>query len=103
MPPPSKRVQEAESSSSASAPKRIRGSAANWRRAGFEADPVMNSDGFTWQNESLKEPDEDNEQYPWRMPTTVNRVVASSDDHEIRLDGRIGPSRDEASISRSRG
>ena len=103
MPPPSKRVQEAQSSSSASAPKRIRGSAANWRRAGFEADPVMNSHCFTWQNESLKEPDEDNEQCPWRMPTTVNRVVASSDDHEIRLDGRIEPSRNEASITRSQG
>ena len=64
MPPPSKRVHEAESSNSASAPKRSRGSAANWRRAGFEADPVMNSHSFTWQNASLKEPDEDNAQNP---------------------------------------
>ena len=39
MPPPSKRVHEVEScssASSASAPKRIRGSAANCCRAGFE-------------------------------------------------------------------
>ena len=59
----------------------------------------MNSHCFTWQNASLKEPDEDTERYPWRMPTPVesepvnntgfresDRVVASSDDHEIRLD-----------------
>ena len=59
MPPPSNRVHEAESSSSASAPKRIRGSAANWGRAGFVADPVMNSHCFTWQNASLKELDEE--------------------------------------------
>ena len=74
MPPPSKRVHEVEScssASSASAPKRIRGSAADWGRAGFEADPVVNSHCFTWQNASLKEPDEDNERYPWRMPTPV--------------------------------
>ena len=58
MPPPSKRVHETESTSSASAPKRIRGS-----------DPVMNSHCFTWQNASLKEPDEDTERYLWRMPT----------------------------------
>ena len=54
---------------SAGAPKRNRGSAANWARAGFEADPVMDSHCFTWQNASLKEPDEDTERYPWRMPT----------------------------------
>ena len=76
MPPQSKRVHEAESSSSASAPKRIRGSAANWGRGGFEADPVMNSNCFTWQNASLEEPDEDNEQYPWRMPTPVDSEPA---------------------------
>ena len=40
MPPQSKRVHETESSSGASAPKRIRGSAANKGRAGFEADPI---------------------------------------------------------------
>ena len=56
MPPPSKRVHEAESSSSASVPKRIRGSAANWGRAGFDADPVVNNHCFTWQNASLMEP-----------------------------------------------
>ena len=52
MPPPSKRLHEVErwsSGSTASAPKRIRGSAG---RAGFEADPVMNSHCFTWQNAS---------------------------------------------------
>ena len=69
MPPPSKRVHEAESSSSASAPKRIGDSAATWGRAGFEAGTVMNSHCFTWQNASLKEPDGDTERYPWRMPT----------------------------------
>ena len=47
MPPRSKRVHETESSSSASAPKRIRGSASNCGRAGFEADLVMNSHCFT--------------------------------------------------------
>ena len=31
----------------------------------------MNSHCFTWQNASLKEPDEDNKRYPWRMPTPV--------------------------------
>ena len=78
MPPPSKRVHEAESSSSASAPKLIRGSAANWGRAGFEADPVMNSHCFTWQNASLKEPDEDTERYPWRLPTLVESEPVST-------------------------
>ena len=37
--------------------------------ARFEADPVMNSHCFTWQNASLKGPDEDTERYPWRKPT----------------------------------
>ena len=59
------------SASSASAPKRIRSPAANWSRAGFEAAPVMNSHCFTWQNASLKEPDEGNDQNPWRMPSRV--------------------------------
>ena len=49
----------------------IWGSAANWRRARFEGNPVMNSHCCTWQNASLKEPDEDTERYPWRMPTPV--------------------------------
>ena len=65
MPPPSKRLHEVKSWSSgsnASAPKRIRGSAG---RAGFEADPVTNSHCFTWQNASLKKPDDDNKRYPW--------------------------------------
>ena len=97
MPPQSKRVHETESSSSASAPKRIRGSVANCARAGFEADPVMNSHCFTWQNASLKEPNEDTERYPWRMSTPTvgirtrantdprgsDRAVVSSDDHEM--------------------
>ena len=68
-PPQSKRVHETETSNRASAPKRIRGSAANWGRAGFEADPVMNSHCFTLQIASLKAPGEDTERYPWRMPT----------------------------------
>ena len=71
MSPPSKRKDEIESWSSAStvsAPKRIHGSAG---RAGFEAGLVMNSHCFTWQNASLKEPDEDNKRYLWRMPTPV--------------------------------
>ena len=41
MPPPSKRLYEIES----------------W--------------SFTWQSASLKDPDEDNKRYPWRMPTPV--------------------------------
>ena len=69
MPPQLKRVQETESSGNTSAPKRIRGSAANWGRAGFEADPVVRSHRSTWQNASLNEPNEDTERYPWKMPT----------------------------------
>ena len=71
MPLPRKRLDEIESWSSAStvsAPKRIRGSAC---KAGFEAYLVMNSHCFTWQNASLKELDEDNKRYLWRMPTLV--------------------------------
>ena len=88
--PQSKRVQETESSGSA--PKRIRGSAANWGRAGFEADSVMKSHCSTWQNASLKELNEDNERYLWRRTCAntsfrgADRVVAISNDHELRLD-----------------
>ena len=67
MPPQSKRVQE--TGSSGSAPKRIRGSAANWGGAGFDADSVTKSHCSTQQNASLKEPNEDTERYPWRMPS----------------------------------
>ena len=72
MPPPSKGLPEIESWSSdgaASAPKRIRGSAG---MAGFDADLVMNTHCFTWQDASLKELDEDNKRYLWRMPTLVS-------------------------------
>ena len=65
MPPPSNRVHDRVHR------KSIRGSAANWGRAGFEADPVMNSHCLTWQDASLKEPDEDTERHPWRIPTPV--------------------------------
>ena len=78
MPPPSKRLHEVESwrsGSTASASKRIRGSAS---RAGFEADPVMNSHCFTWQNPSLKDPDDDNKQHPCRMSTLVESEPVST-------------------------
>ena len=84
MPPPRKRLDEIESWSSAStvsAPKRILSAG----RAGFEADPLMNSHCFSWQNASLKEPDEDNKRYPGECQLLWN-VVASSDDHELQLD-----------------
>ena len=77
MPPPSKRLHEVEnwsSGSTAIAPKRIRGSA---DRAGFDAHFVMNNHCFTWQNASLKEPDED-KRYPWRMPTLVEAELVST-------------------------
>ena len=57
-----------------SGPKRIRGTA---DRIGFEADPVMNIHGFTWQNASLKEPDGDNKRFSLRMPTPVESEPVS--------------------------
>ena len=55
--------------------KAFRGSAG---RARFEADPVMNSHCFSWQNASLKELDEKNNRYPWRMPTPVESEPVAS-------------------------
>ena len=65
-----------------------RGSADSAR---FETDPVMNSHGFTWQKASLKDTNEDNKRClgECRLNTESrgsDRVVASSDGHEIRLD-----------------
>ena len=68
-------VESWSSGSTASAPKRIRGSASGAR---FEADPVMDSDCFTWLKAFVKEPDEDNERYPWRMLTPLDSEPVSS-------------------------
>ena len=38
----------------------------------------MNSHCFTWQNASMKEPDEDNKRYPWRTPTPVESEPVST-------------------------
>ena len=42
--------------------------------AGFEADLVMRSHCSAWQNVSLKEPGEDTEPYPWRMPIPTEEL-----------------------------
>ena len=68
-----------QSAQAAGAPKRIRGSAAcSGSGAGFEADPVMRSHCSTWQNTSLKEPSEDTEPYPWRMPIPTEALEPAS-------------------------
>ena len=74
-----KRQQDAERAGAASAPNRIRGSAAGrGSGAGFEADPVVRSHCYTWQNTSLKEPSEDTEPYPWRMPIPTEELEPAS-------------------------
>ena len=97
MPPQSKRVQETESTSSA--PKRIRGSAANWGRAGFEADSVMKSHCFMAERipEGTRRRHRtisgENAVSDCGIGTSASpdsrgsdRVVANSNDHEIRRD-----------------
>ena len=70
------------------------------KRSRIQADPLVMSRCSTWQNAFLKEPNEDTEPYPWRMPIPKeelepasvhasrgsNRDVAIGNDHEIRLD-----------------
>ena len=74
-----KRQQDAERAGAATAQKRMRGSAAGWGSgAGFEADPVMRSHCSAWQNVSLKEPGEDTEPYPWRMPIPTEELEPAS-------------------------
>ena len=73
-----RRLQDAECAGAASAPKRIRGSAAGSRSgAGFEADPVMRSSPFHMAT-SPKEPSEDTEPYPWRMPIPTEELEPAS-------------------------
>ena len=70
---------DAERAGAASAPKRIGGSAAGWGSgAGSDADPVMRCHCSTWQSTSLKEPSEDTEPYPWRIPIPTEELEPAS-------------------------
>ena len=49
---------------------------AKWSR--IQADPLVMSRCSTWQNAFLKEPNEDTEPYPWRMPIPKEELEPAS-------------------------